>query len=35
MLFKNPKSEDKYPKVYTPKDIIFVHSLNFKWFKMA
>lgn len=28
ILFKNPKSEDKYPKVSTPKDVILDHSLN-------
>lgn len=28
MLFKNPKSEDKYPKVSTPKDVILDPSLN-------
>lgn len=28
ILFKNPKSEDKYPKVSIPKDVILDHSLN-------
>lgn len=28
ILFKNPKSEDKCPKVSIPKDVILDHSLN-------
>lgn len=28
ILFKNQKSEDKYPKVSTNEDVILDHSLN-------